>query len=466
MPWRLSQRHRQHQAEWDAKSNKRLAESFASEPMRFAGLVVTDVFMGEDLDKLQRTVKRWLPNPRRLGRGRADMEQFLSAARATLGAGAGVYSQMYVNASKPGWPLSERVDWLPETIDAIHLISVTLGTGIVLFGYLCEPSSDFRQSIEATFTGSHESPMRGRGAGRMTFTVELAKQQALASLMGSLSALPIMPTNAGLLADSRYPSGAMAAWIVSDFADTNSTHWHDIARMLGTDDFRYWQGNGLRLYRGLPTAGWDDIWDPDDDGYTLFAAEKAWPGSPDTGDGSPEDQILFHLDNDLPSWYGWLALGQIALAIDARIGRLRANLDRSRRGVWGYLGFRSLESLAEDLHRCQYRLQRLHQTVSDSFRRGVAQREFPKLEEAGFVADSAKASGRPYTPSPFVDSVLSWLDELYKSALDEARLAVESAAALADFRTSGAVRLWTIVMAVLTAAVVILAIEQALPRLP
>ena len=231
----------------------------------------------------------------------------------------------------------------------------------------------------------------------------------------------------------------------------------------GTDG----DGTQERLYAGLPIGDMGSFWDRESGGWSLLtAAAKHSNGK------SPDEEPLHALRHDLwlgmGVWFSWIVALQAAVEIGKQADRLRASLDRERKGAFRFLRVRTLEPLVDSLQECQYHLSRLKQATSPGERRYM---EFPKMVEHDLTAErrrqhtSKKEPPGPGTDAPpdevtrsFGEALASWIQATIEAGLQETRLSLDRASTLVQLRTNAAMRVWTIALTVLTAAVVALTV--------
>jgi hypothetical protein len=210
------------------------------------------------------------------------------------------------------------------------------------------------------------------------------------------------------------------------------------------------------------------FWTRESGGWSLLTAGANHP------DGKhAEDESVHALRHDLRmgirEWFSWIVALQAAAQIGNDALLLRANLDRERKGPLRLLRVGTLGRLVDSLQECQYRLSRLEQATSPKERRYV---HFPEMVESNPItrrhlpnASPTKPDGASDSaPSPAAsrnlgDAVSSWIEAVIGNGLQETKLSLDRAATLVQLRTN-AVMLWlTIIIAVLTAAVVLIALR-------
>jgi hypothetical protein len=467
---RFERESREHQQQSDARTNQRISESYEAFPVRLLAIVSADLYVGGEIPKLDRHLAGFLPPGRYRGEGRDHVHEFLQVAEAKVGGGAGMHASFY-NILESGWPTTQKVNWLPPEVESVHLLLRTLSTGIVLFGVFVIPSSYHTDLAERVFLGSHPSPQRREKGGTVTYTVDAAKSQALRRGLEGMLEFGMFPANAGLLGRRRYPVGSMAVWDVASLPDENDEHWRTLRRVLEMQDWHRWDGAQERLYAGMPIGDIGSLWDRQSGGWSLLTAEANHPNGK-----SAEKESLRSLRHELQlgigEWFSWIVALQAAAEIGKQADRLRASLDRERKGAFRFLRVRTLEPLVDSLQECQYRLSRLKQATSVAERRYT---QFPKMVERDVIAErrrqdaSTKETSGPRSDAPpeavtrtFGDALASWIETTIETALQETRLSLDRASTLVQLRTNAAMRAWTIILVALTLAVVVLTAAVAL----
>ncbi len=453
-----------HQRDSDAKTNQRLSASYEAFPVRLLAVVSADLYVGREIPTLDRHLAGFLPP----GRGRDSAHEFLQVAEATVGGGAGTHAASYYNTLESGWPTTEKVDWLPASVQSLHLLLRTLSTGIVMFGVLVVPSNREMDLAEKVLKGSHESPRRKEKGGTVTYTVEAAKTQVLRRNIEGMLNFGIFPADVGLLGSRRYPAGSLVVWDIAALPDDDNQQWRDVCRVLEMESWNGWDGKHERLYPGLPIGDIGSFWARESGGWSLLTAEANHPD----GKNALEDSLhaLRHeLRLGIGEWFSWIVALQAAAQIGNEALVLRASLDRERKGALRFLRVGALGRLVDSLQECQYRLSRLKQATSPRERRYV---QFPELVEGNLIARRRQPNGSPTKPDgagsavpppaakrSFADAVSSWIEMVIETGLQETSLSLERAATLVQLRTNAAMLWLTILIAVLTAAVVFIALR-------
>jgi hypothetical protein len=450
----------------DARTNRELSDAYKAFPVSLLAVVSADLYVGGDIAVLDRHLSDFLP-PGKLGNdGRDGVHDFLRAAEASLGGGAGTHGSYY-NALESGWPLSQKVDWLPSTVESIHLLLRTVSTGIVMFGIFAVPSSRHPDLAKEVFEGSHPSPRVRERGGTVTYTVDAAKTIALRQSLELMLGFGIFPTGAGLLQRRRYPGGSMVIWDVPTLPNEKDQHWRDIQRVLEVDDWHRWDGEKERLCRGLPIGHIGSFWDRQTGGWTLLTNRAGSAASEDVVDSARYE--LMHFVNE---WFSWPVALEAAVQVGQEADRLRASLDRERSGAFRFLRAGPLEPIVDSLQKCEYHLSRLKQAASPLEKRYI---NFPKFVEGGPIVemrrsrtadnDSASAT-EPASAEPprttFGDALSSWIEGVIDDGLQNTRLSLGRASTLVQLRTNAAMRVWTIVLVLLTSSVVGLTVAVVL----
>jgi hypothetical protein len=444
---------RAHQRQSDAKTNQAFSDSYTALPVSLVAIVSADLYVGGEVPTLDRHLTGFLPAGRHMGEGRDQLHEFLRAAEATVGGGSGTRASYY-NVLEPGWPTTQKVDWLPPEVQSVHLTLRTLSTGIVMFGVFVVPSSRHPDLIAKVFEASHPSPTKREKGGTVTYTVDTAKSRALRQGLEGMLEFGIFPPNAGLLRDRRYPAASLVVLDVAALPDEGNEDWRTLRRVLEVQHWHRWDGTQERLYAGLPVGDIGSFWDRQSGGWSLLTAAANHP------DGkSAAKESLHALRHDLwlgiGVWFSWIAALQAAVEIGKQADQLRASLDRERKGAFRFLRVRTLEPLVDSLQECLYRLSRLQQASIEE-RRYI---EFPKMLEHRQPASKENATG-PGTATPpnrsFGDALASWIQTAIETGLQGTRLSLDRASTLVQLRTNAAMRAWTIVLVALTLAVVFL----------
>ncbi|MDQ6876780.1 MAG: hypothetical protein M3082_03615 [Candidatus Dormibacteraeota bacterium] len=450
----------------DARTNKEFTDAYKAFPVSLLAVVSADLYVGGDIGALDRHLSDFLP-PGQFGNdGRDGVHDFLRAAEASLGGGAGTHGSYY-NALESGWPLSQKVDWLPSTVQSIHLLLRTLSTGIVMFGIFAVPSSRHPDLAKDVFEGSHSSPRVRERRGTVTYTVDAAKTIALRRGLERMLEFGIFPAGTGLLQGRRYPAGSMVIWDVPALPNEADQHWRDVQRVLEVDDWNRWDGEKERLYRGLPIGHIGSFWDRQTGGWSLLTTRAGGGGNEDV-----VHSVRYELMHFVGEWFSWPVALQAAAQVSQEADRLRASLDRERSGAFRFLRVGTLEPIVDSLQKCDYHLSRLKQATSPLEKRYV---NFPKLVEGGpivemrrsrsagkdsAIATEAASAERPRTT--FADALSSWIEGVIENGLQDARLSLGRASTLVQLRTNAAMRAWTIILVLLTAAVVGLTVAVVL----
>src|SRR2546430_8831816 len=109
-----------------------MADAYAAVPVRLVGIATADLFIGDDIQPLAKNLLPLLPTSGHFSSRRDNIVDFLQFAQGSLGGGASTRAA-YWNALESGWPLSDKVKWLPERVQSVHFVLRTLTTGIVMF---------------------------------------------------------------------------------------------------------------------------------------------------------------------------------------------------------------------------------------------------------------------------------------------------------------------------------------------
>jgi hypothetical protein len=272
----------------------------------------------------------------------------------------------------------------------------------------------------------------------------------------------IFPAGAGLLKGQRYPAGSLVVWDLAEIPATGNREWAEVRRVLNMEDWNRWDGKEERLYPGLPTSPFASFWERESGGWTLLTTQVRHSDGR-RPDADALDSYRQHLLDTIDEWFAWVVAVQAAAQIGKQADRLRANLDRERMGPLRFLRVGSLEPLVDSLQRCQYHLSRLKQATSPDEQRYV---HFPEMVEGELMVQRRKPTTKPgssdqaasYTPTTFGDALSSWIIAVIEAGLQEVRLSLERATTLMQLRTNAAMRAWTVALAILTAAVLVLTV--------
>jgi hypothetical protein len=454
-----------HLAETDVKDNQRLAESFKQHPLRLVAVVVADIFMDTDIDKLARLLDRRLKAPGYdQRRHRAQVGNMLRRARSKAGGreGLGV-----INFAGPGegrkYLGGAHEIRLPLGVERVGLLLDQFAPGIVMAAEVIAAQPGIAASV---FERHHPSPVRRTKDGLSWEMVEAAKTRDLETRLREIAAIDLLPTEAGLLRDRRFPDGTLVVWSGEKFPSDEGRAAHDITRVLGIASWEWWEGDGRRVYSGAPVAGYGD-------GHSMILVEQL--RDPDRNEfATREAEMRFHLQQELRDWLPLLLLGEAAVLSREEAGRLRDSLARRVNSGLGRLWPVGLGALVARLSEVQYRLERLRQAANiDDERRGFQQFPMmvwgrtdrlasppqPRRTTVRRIArwlESIVAEPKPPTqPRNLRQSWMESLDLVTRAALQDVRLSFERARLLSDIRSTNVLLGLTFVVLILTAILVI-----------
>jgi hypothetical protein len=278
-----------------------------------------------------------------------------------------------------------------------------------------------------------------------------------------LAEIDLLPKRHGLLADSRYPAGALVVWLAEQ-EPVMGPKWQEVGRVLGLETWHWWEAPGQRLYAGVPLAH-SRLGEPR--GRSLLLTSR-----PDAQEfGSVENRVRYDLGLSIDDWLPLLLLTEAATVVGNESGRLRAKLDRRAKARLGWLRLFGLGPLVASLYECQYRLERIRQAARIDTNHGFWQ--FPAFVSRPPVPASAPASGtksrlrrlrlalsgggdsRATAGLTLRKAELDRLAWIAREALNEVGLSLKRARLIADIRSANALLVLTAVLAALTLLLVL-----------
>lgn len=454
-----------HLAETDVKDNQRLAESFRQHPLRLVAVVIADIFMDTDIDKLARLLDRRLKAPGYdQRRHRAQVGNMLRRARSKAGGREGLGA---INFAGPGegrkYLGGAHEIRLPHGVERVGLLLDQFAPGIVMGAEVIAAQPGIAASV---FERHHPSPVRRTKDGLSWEMVEAAKTRDLETRLREIAAIDLLPRGAGLLRDRRFPDGTLVVWSGEKFPSDDGLAAHDVTRVLGIESWEWWEGDGRRVYSGAPVAGYGD-------GHSMIVVEQS--RDPDRKEfPTREAEMRFNLQQELRDWLPLLLLGESAVLSREQAGRLRDSLARRANSGLGRLWPVGLGALVARLSEVQYRLERLRQAANiDGERRGFQQFPMMVLGRTDRLAsppqprrttvrriarwlESIVAEPKPPTqPRNLRQSWMESLDLVTRAALQDVRLSFDRARLLSDIRSTNVLLGLTFVVLILTAILVI-----------
>jgi hypothetical protein len=444
--------------------NVQLRESYDQHQLRLAAVVVADIFIDGELETLWAALRGPLGRDRPGSEDASRVRDFLrrSASRTVGGAALGPIRFRRSDGPRKGFRSHEMS--LPTAVDEVTLGLYQFAPGMVMASMVAAVSPTLAEDV---FHLSHSSPTSPTLGGGISFKyVEAAKGADLASHFQTIADIGLLPTGAGFLNQSRYPSGTVVVWMGSPPADDNARSWHDVCRVLGIENWRWWEGPDLRLYTGVPEAEHR----PQDggDGYSILDTRQK-PTSNEAETFTPEGIVRHELGLEIYDWLPLLLMLEAAQLITGSAGRLRERLNRGTttgpQPTWPIV---RLGRLVADLHNCEYRLERLRQAAGLDDKRSF--RQFPTLilktaHRPDEQVSRSKLLERlerlahkqppPDEPARHLrNDAIEWLDSLTKSGRQDVGLSLERARLLAQLRSTTALLFWTAWVGILTAILV------------
>jgi hypothetical protein len=451
--------------ESDPKQNEQLRQSYDQHPLRLAAVIVADIFVDGEIEVLWAALRGPI-GPDRLGAEDArKVRDFLrrSASRTLGGAALGAIRFHKSGQHRMGFGSHELR--LPEGVERLSLHLYQFAPGMVMAAIVAAMPST---TAEKVFHESHASPVSLERGGGVSFKfVETAKGADLEHQFRAVAEVGLLPPHTGLLGDHRYPSGCVVVWTGSTPSDDEAPSWRDVGQVFGIETWQWWEGEDVRLYSGVPEPV-REIYERGG-GYTMLDTRQQRATDEGKEFGGPEGLIRYELELEIHTWLPLLLLVEAAREITDTAGRLRERLNRRGAAPLGLkLPIIRLGKLVAALHTCQYRLERLRQAADLDDKRAF--RDFP-----GLVFRSAHTTQERLTQSlldrlerlarkqPPADeparqlrnSAIEWLDRLTKTGLQDVGLSLEKARLLAQLRSSAALVLWSALVGILTAILVV-----------
>ncbi len=455
-----------HLAETDVKDNQRLRESYKQHPLRLVAVVIADIFMDTDIDKFARLLDRRLKAPGYdQRRHRAQVRDMLRRARSKAGGREGLGA---INFAGPGegrkYLGGAHEIRLPRGVERVALFLDQFAPGIVMGAVVVAAQPDIAASV---FERHHPSPVRRTKDGLSWEMVEAAKTRDLETRLREIAAIDLLPRGAGLLRDRRFPDGTLVAWSGEKFPSDDGLAARDVTRVLGIESWEWWEGDGRRVYSGAPVA------DRYGDGHSMILVQQS--RDQDRKEfATREAEMRFHLQQELRDWLPLLLLGEAAVLLRERAGRLRDSLARRANSRLGRLWPLGLGALVARLSEVQYRLERLRQAANiDGERRGF--QEFPMMvlgraerlaspplprrtivrRIARWLESIVAEPDPPTQPRNLRQSWMESLDLVTRTALQDVRLSFQRARLLSDIRSTNVLLGLTFAVLILTAVLVI-----------
>jgi hypothetical protein len=178
--------------------HERFARSYQAYPVHLLAIVVTDLFIGTQIDGLRsKLMSRTDPNA--FGtQTRNDIDEFLGEARASVGGFSAVGPITFGNARRHSSnPFGHNID-LPDSVDCCQVVLVRIASGIVVYAQLVVPSTESDDPVEATFRPSNMVPVdRVHGSWR-SHSMEAAKSAMLRRYLDTIVNNDLRPSG-GLL---------------------------------------------------------------------------------------------------------------------------------------------------------------------------------------------------------------------------------------------------------------------------
>src|SRR5207245_6291624 len=232
------------------RDSDRLRQSYARYPVRLLGLVVADLFLGDDIRRFAERLEPFLrEQPLGSGSGLEVDEFFREALSAVGGAQEWLAPLRFVQEGRPtGLPGGARQVRLPAGVASADLLLSRLPSALVVGATVATLSSDPAALI---FGADHQGSVEV-GEHNIKFgMVEEAKRTALARALAPAVSTGLLPAELGLLRARRYPRGALVVWSLPELP-AEDVEWHDVARVLGIETWNRWDGEGERLLMGVP----------------------------------------------------------------------------------------------------------------------------------------------------------------------------------------------------------------------
>jgi hypothetical protein len=456
-----------HIAETDVKDNQRLAESYKQHPLRLVAVVVADIFMDTDIDKLARSIDPRLKAPGHDQRKhRAQVCDMLRRARSKAGGREGLGAIHFARSGEGRKYLGGAHEIrLPPGVERVGLLLYQFAPGMVMAASVAGAAPDLAASV---FERHHPSPVRRTRSGISWEVVETAKTRDLETRLREIVAIDLLPRGAGLLRDRRFPDGTLVVWSGDEFPSDDDIAARDVTRVLGIEAWQWWEADGRRFYSGAPVA------DRDGDGHSMILV-RPLQDLQRTEFATRESEMRFHLQQELHDWLPLLLLGESAVLLREQAGRLRESLARRANSRLGRLWPFGLGTLVAGLSDVQYRLERLRQAVNmDGEHRGFQQ--FPMMvlgrperfasppsrpqrtivqRIARWLESTVAEPKPPPQPRNLRQSWLESLDLVTRTALHEVRLSFDRARLLADIRSTNVLLGLTFVLLILTGILVV-----------
>lgn len=278
----------------------------------------------------------------------------------------------------------------------------------------------------------------------------------------------IVPRDSGVLAKQRYPAGTVVAWMAERLPSVGDRGWRDVARVLGLEEWHWWQGSDRRLYDGAPLA---DGTLRKEGGHTLVL--ECPTASVDLrGFNGAESFLCRNLQVELTDsdWLPLLLLHEATITLSDRAGELRRLLNRRIASRFKSLRLLRLGSFVAKVNFCQYQLQRVRQAVGNEpdqfWPVGVPGMDYvsalPMPRQRRWEAWRIWRRPQASMTRRFREVLLEALQRYLREGLDDVGLSLDRARLVSEIRASNALLTWTaalvaltVVLALLTAILVI-----------
>ena len=446
MEARIRRRRAEHRAQRELNDNARIRSEYEDHPVRLMGVVVGDLFLSDEFDRLQRHLAGALPAQTS---GDDYLEMFFRKAGRTTLPSRHWASIRHLSRQRRGFGPVQHYPDLPDDVDYALVQLYQPSAGVVLLATFLELSQRGQESVAEVMTAHHAGRVERTRRGEREWPVTTRKREVLSERLAPLANLRIFPAGLGLLRDQRYPGGVVCIYGGAPLPPVAPSGWGSLPFILGVDDLEHFSAtDGDALLRGVPSAAERF----EEQGFSLFMGDAAW-GRYESEYANSVGGVHLEYEVSIQAILTWTILVDSMQIIAADAATLRRYMEGYRYTALPRLRRHFLYGRVDELDRLNYRLQRLR-----AFRRDFESEPLPPMRYVSPSISAAQSSSEAPPASAEIRS--SFLDRLRRirwrpasgqqlaavvearSGSDDLRIALSRlstsliASAIADTRTS------------------------------